>query len=883
VRELPVGTVTFLFSDIEGSTRLLQAVGRDGYGKLQDAHSRIMRSAIAESDGVEIRTEGDSFFVVFPSAVGAVKAAVGAQRALSSHPWGDGPRIRVRIGLHTGEATAGGDDYVGIDVNRAARIAATGHGGQIVLSETTRSLVASELPGGVTVRDLGSHRLKDIEHPERLHDLVIDGLDSEFPPLRTLHTRNTNLPAARTSFVGREDDVAELDALLDDHRLVTVTGPGGTGKTRLALRVAAGRLERHDGVFFVDLSAVREPGLIVPAIAGALKVRDEPSVALEESLLQRLGDTTTLLVLDNFEQLVEGSSVVGTFLDRAPGVTVVATSRVALRLAGEQEYRVDPLSLPDHSAEAPEALMSSEAVTLFVERVAAIRKGFAVTPENAAAIAQIVARLDGLPLALELAATKLRILDVSDLAGRLERRLPMLTGGARDAPERQRTLAETIRWSEESLAADERALFARLSVFSGGFRTAAAEEVCAEGADVLDPLGSLVDASLLRRAESPDGSLRFSMLETIREYALGRFAEAPASERAAIQRRHAIYVRDLAERAEPHLTDEQQLRWFAHLEEEHENVRTALDRAERASDADDLAVGLRTAAAIWRFWQQRGHTAEGRDRLARLLKHAAGRRDAARALALGALGGIDYWLNDYAAMTAEYEEAASIAEELRDRRILAQALFNLSFVPTVGGHPQDATPILERCLEIADLDDARLRGQVLFSIGFLRMIAGDAVGATEPFERAIELLRGANQTFAACESLEALAGVRLAQGDFDGAVRDLSAATELAIGSQNPLLIALSTFAHALLANASGRFERAARLLGAAEGIRRVYDINTPAVGLSFWGDPADESRAALGEEAFELARAEGADLSLPQIADLMEGTLRAAEASPSD
>src|SRR5436190_5472827 len=356
MRELPTGTVTFLFSDIEGSTRLLRELGTEEYSRAQDAHSSIMRAAVAEGGGVEIRTEGDSFFLVFPSAVAAVRAAVTAQRSMADQTWPGGGDIRVRIGVHTGEGRPGGDDYVGLDVNRAARIGATGHGGQVVLSETTRALVEEDLPGGVSIRDLGSHRLKDITEPQHLHDLVIEGLEREFPPLVTLDRRRTNLPSERTTFVGREDDIAELAASIDEHRLVTVTGPGGTGKTRLALKVAASRAVNHDGACFVDLSGVRDSASIAPAIARALRLRERPGLDPVDALTEHLRDLDLLLVLDNMEQLAHDASVVGGLVDEAPDLTVLITSRVPLRLRGEYEYRVAPLTLPDASEADTESI-----------------------------------------------------------------------------------------------------------------------------------------------------------------------------------------------------------------------------------------------------------------------------------------------------------------------------------------------------------------------------------------------------------------------------------------------------------------------------------------------------------------------------------------------
>jgi predicted ATPase len=591
---------------------------------------------------------------------------------------------------------------------------------------------------------------------------------------------------------------------------------------------------------------------------------------------QHLRDLDLMIVLDNMEQLAHDASTVGALLDAAPDLTVLVTSRIPLHLAAEHEYRVEPLTLPETETDLG-AIASSEAVRLFVERASAVRKGFVANEGNAAAIARIVARLDGLPLALELAASKLRALDPATLADRLEHRLPLLTGGAADAPDRQRTLAETIRWSEEALAGDDRRLFARFSVFAGGFTFEAAEAVCLDDVDVLSGLDALVESSLLRRIDAPDGSLRFGMLETIREYAGERFAETDAEDRGRIEHRHAEYFRDLAERAEPHLIGERQLEWLATLQLEHENIRAALDRAERSDDPGDVATGLRTASAVWRYWQQRGHMTEGRDRLARLLSHAeAQRRDAPRGLALGALGSLDYWLNDYESMQAAYEEAASIAEELGDRRLLAESLFNLSFVPFLTGHPEEVIPLQERALEVADPEDLLFQARALSSIGTTLLFMGRAEDGIPFIERALDLLRATDERLASCEVLIMLAAARLASGDMDAALVSLTEATSIATDTGSPILLATTTLPHAIASNRLGQYERAARVIGAWNRLERDYEIHFPSVGIGFWGDPVDDARAALGDAAFEEARMEGFQMDLGEIGELLQAGTRA-------
>jgi predicted ATPase/class 3 adenylate cyclase len=611
--EPPTGTVTFLFTDIEGSTRLLQELG-DRYEDMEVQHAAILRRAIAEGGGTEIRTEGDSFFAVFPRPAGAVRAAVAAQWALAKHRWPEGVSLRVRMGIHTGEGQAGGSgsatDYIGIDVNRAARIAAAGGGGQILISDATRGLVQHALPEGMTIRDLGEHRLKDIEHPERLHDLVIDGLPADFPPIRTLDVP-TNIPARLTGFVGREQQLARIEKLLEDSRLLTLTGAGGCGKTRLAIEAATRLLHSYpDGVFFVELAPITDPGLVASTVAVTLGVREEPTRSIEESLRDALRDSEMLLVLDNFEQLLGAAPLITDMLGASPRLRVLVTSRAALHLSGEQELPVPPLRVPDPRDPPPAArLPEYEAVALFAQRAAGVDPDFAVTDENAPAVAEICARLDGLPLAIELAASRIKLLSPSAMLNRLQHRLALLTGGPRDLPARQRTLRETIGWSYGLLEGDEQILFSRLATFVGGWTVEAAEAVANPagelGVDTLDALGSLVDNSLVRR-EAGDGDLRFGMLETIREFGLEVLEQAGEAGRA--RRRHASYFLRLAEAAEPQLTVTDQ-GWLDQFEREHDNLRAALRWAIDTGEAD---IGLRIAGAVWRFWQVRDHLAEGR-------------------------------------------------------------------------------------------------------------------------------------------------------------------------------------------------------------------------------------------------------------------------------
>jgi predicted ATPase/class 3 adenylate cyclase len=856
MKKLPIGTVTFLFTDIEGSTRLLQRLG-DRYQEVVDGHGGILREAIASGGGTEVQTEGDSFFAVFPTPVGALAAAVQAQQALASHGWPEAHSVRVRMGLHTGNGVLGGDNYIGLDVHLAARIAAAGHGGQVVLSDATRKFVEHTLPDGVSLRDLGRHRLKDIERPEHLYDLVIAGLPADFRAVRTLEARPTNLPSQRTSFVGREREKTEVTNLLANTRLLTLTGPGGTGKTRLALKVAADHLNRFsDGVFFVDLSPIVDPALVPSAIAQALLIREEIGRDLLDTLADHLRDRHLLLVIDNSEQVIEAGAVIARLLDAASRLSVLATSRAPFRLSGEHEYVVPPLAVADPSDVADmDMVTGSEAVRLFTERSAAIRPGFHVTNSNAFTVAQIAARLDGLPLAIELAASRLNILSPEALLERLDRRLPLLTTGPRDLPDRQRTLRNTIEWSHDLLGAEEQRLFARLGTFNGGWTLEAAEAICASGLklSVLDGLGTLVDQSLVRRSD--DAQPRFTMLETIREFAVERLAASGAED--DLRRRHAEHFRDLAEEANQHLMLENRVDWLTLLEDEHDNIRGALDWAERTGDAD---TGLRTAASVWRFWQQRGHLAEGRRRLEFLLSlPGSSARTPPRARALGALGGISYWQNDYPPTRAAYEEAVDIARELGDRQLLASALLDLSYIPFVEQNVDGAETILREALTVADdAGDRVLRAEVLSSIAFVEVARGNPAAAREPYRTAIEILREEGAAWQAASHLTGLGMITRAAGDADTAKRHLREALEIFAQASDMLSTSMALRGLALIANDEGLHERGARLVGAEERIREQVGGGVPPELIGRWGDPAEDARRALGDDGYRRARAEG-------------------------
>jgi predicted ATPase/class 3 adenylate cyclase len=549
---LPTGTVTFFFSDIEGSTRLLEALGQD-YSDLLDRHHQIVRDALGRHAGVEIGTQGDSFFAVFPSAVEAVAGAAAVQRRLADERWPDDSTVRVRIGLHTGEGRVAGTGYVGLDVHRAARIMAAAHGGQILISDVTRTVVEGSVSDRVELRGLGEHRLRDLTGRERLFQVVAEGLATDFPPPRTLDAVSNNLPTQLSQLVGRETELIALRDHLGSSavRLVTLTGPGGIGKTRLALQAAADQIDRFsDGVYLVDLAPARDATAALQAIVQVVGVTVPAEAALPGALAEQIRPRHLLLLLDNFEQVIVAADEMAGLLNLCPKLKLLVTSREALRVRGERLFPVAPLSLPNGGPRRSAVDVAAyEAVRLFVERAQDARPDFALVDDNAAVVAEICARLDGLPLAIELAAARLKLFSPLELRDRLRKRLELLKGGARDLPERQRTLRGTIEWSFELLDDEERAVFHLLAVFPSA-AVAAVEDVAAKvealrDVDVVDRLESLVDKSLVRSVEEQAGR-RLSMLDTIREYAAEQLERDPAMA-SAVRRAHAEHFAELAE------------------------------------------------------------------------------------------------------------------------------------------------------------------------------------------------------------------------------------------------------------------------------------------------------------------------------------------------
>jgi predicted ATPase/class 3 adenylate cyclase len=872
--DLPTGTVTFLFTDIEGSTGLVQALG-DRYPAVLDEHAAIVRRAVAEAGGIEVSTHGDAFFVVFASPAGAVRAAAAAQRGLAAHDWSPGPPVRVRVGVHTGEGTLGGDDYVGIDVHRAARIADAAHGGQVLVSDATRGLVDHTLPAGASLRDLGVHHLRGLAEPERLHQLVVEGLGADFPPPRTLDARPSNLPPQLTSFVGREEEIAEVERLLDHARLLTLTGPGGSGKSRLAVAVAADLLPRYrDGACFVDLAAVTDPALVPAAVANALGVPEAAGRPILEQVKDHLRHRELLGVVDNFEQVAEAGPLLEELLGAAPRLRAMVTSRVVLSLRGEQEYPVPPLRVPDPGRLPPDlpALGAVGAVRLFTERAAAASPRFALTEENAPAVAEITARLDGLPLAIELAATRVKVLTPAQILDRLTRRLALLTSGSRAVPERQRTLRAAIAWSHDLLDPVERRLFARLSVFSGGWTFEAAEAVCDPGElglDALDGLTSLVDKSLVRRVEGPGGLPRFSMLETIREFAAEQLAAGDELELLA--ERHARHFLAMAMAVEPHLTGEDQGAWLDRCDAEHANFRAALRWAVGAGQAGPAQAA---AGALWGFWQQRGHLAEGRRWLEEVLAMPSGQAPtAARAKALTGAGGIAWWIDQRAAR-GFYEEALDIERRLGDPARLAGALYNMAFAVGAEHDLEAAGRLLEESLELfRQAGDEPGTARVLTMQVVPDAMAGAWGRVAARLEEVRAIWRRLGNRLALAFELVWLAFAYGRDGRREEARATALEALELFHEVDNPTGMAIAFVDLAFLLTWEGRHADAVRLAGVAAAHReRAGGGPMPGFGGMLEGDPVAEAGAHLDQEDARRAWQEGLAMTVPQAVALVRG-----------
>jgi len=785
-RNLPAGTVTFLFTDIEGSTELLKRL-RDQYVALLTSHHLILREAFERWHGYEVGVEGDSFFVSFQRATNALNAAVEIQKSLAAHTWPDNVDVLVRMGLHTGEPLeANTEDYIGIDVHRAARIAHLGHGGQVLLSESTTSLVVDKLPKGVSLLDLGHHLLKDLSRPEHIHQLMITGLPIEFPPLKSSEIFQHNLPLQLTSFIGRQKESARLTTLLainrsGGNRLITLTGSGGIGKTRLSIQAAYQLLpDFKDGVWLVELAPLVDPELVHEAVAAVLKVRRESSQPLLATLANFLHERTLLLMLDNCEHLIEACAQLAEHLLRhCPNLRILASSREALGIEGETAVRVPSLSLPPAEQVGPTLPADFESVQLFVERASTALPGFGITESNAAAIIQVCRRLDGIALAIELAAARVKTLRVEQIASRLDDAFRLLTAGSRTALPRQQTLRATIDWSYNLLSDAERILLGRFSVFAGGWTLEAAEFICPgeglEAVDVLDWLTQLVGKSLVVAERQLGQETRYHLLEMTRQFAREKLLESGQGE--AMRDLHLAFYLDLAEEIDVRRKSAERLACMRQFDNENDNFRAALEWAMTEPNVTKAGQGIRLASALMIFWHRRGRFQEGRDWLKQTLALAGGSHREAMVIRAKALYAAAYlaWFDDADSSTASLiEESISLYRKIvpSEKQDFAEAL-NLCVFVYIHHDPVTARALIEEsvaiCRDIGPSGKWEL-AEALFWKGHFAFLQEDDTVARACVEESQLLWRQTGDVWEAAAPISTLGHIAVRQGDYATAI-----------------------------------------------------------------------------------------------------------------
>lgn len=876
----PTGTITFLFSDIEGSSRKWEQQP-DAMRVALATHDRLLREAFETHGGYVFKTVGDAFCVAFDTAQDALTGALQAQRALRTTVWEGIEELKVRMALHTGAAEHRDGDYFGQSLNRVSRVLSSAHGGQVLLSLPTQELVRDLMPTGVTLRHLGEHRLRDLARPEQLFQLVASDLPSQFPALRSLESVPNNLPVQLTSFVGREREMAEVKRLLGSTRLLTLTGTGGTGKTRLSLQVAADLFDQfHDGVWFVEFATIDDAALVLETVAGALELRQETERPLATTLTSFLRTKQLLLIFDNCEHVVAACARLAESLLRAcPQVRVLASSREPLGIAGETAWPLPPLSLPDHWREltagpdAIERLSQYEAVRLFIERATIARPAFQLSNDNVHLVAQICWRLDGIPLAIELAAARIRVLTLQQIVERLDNRFHLLTTGSRTAEPRQQTLRALIDWSYDLLTEPERQLLRRLSVFARGRTLEAIEAVCAgdglEAWEVVDLLSQLVDKSLVTAEKSPDFGARYFMLESIWDYAREKLNEA--GEAAVFRERHLDYFLRFAEDVAPKIRGPEQREWLARVEQEDINLRFAVESSEELPGL--IPKGLRLITAIQRFVEVRGLFKEAREVFARLLAHPdAAPRDAIRARALAAAGRLSWIADECPQCGQTQEEALGIFRELGDTRGTAVALVDLGFLALEVPDFPRAHALFDEAAALAQtLNDPRVTAHVRHTSAVLAAAEGDFPKALALDEEALVLNRQVGDTWQVV-IVEWAVGMNAAVlGKFDAARVQFAECLRggLELGNRWGASYPLEAFA--ALAVAERQYDRAARLFGAAEAQRNRSGLvpqaaDHPALlqilanAPDFTGPAVDaarrEGRALKFDAAVELALA---------------------------
>lgn len=845
-------TLTFCFSDIEGSTRLWEE-SPAGMSEALRTHDAILRDKIVSHGGHVFKTVGDGFLSTFENAHNAVAAAVAIQIEIGRTDWPTSRPIKVRMAIHTGPAEVRGDDYFGNTLNRAARLLSTGHGGQVLLSHTSTALVRDYLPEGVTLRDLGQHKLKDLDTAEDVAMLCHAELQSEFLPLNSIESRPNNLPRLLSTFIGRQQELKHAKELLAAGPLLTFLGTGGTGKTRLALELGWQLLpEFSAGVWFVDLSPLRDPSLVTQEIATALGVREAAKQSLIETLIAHLKHKTALLILDNCEHLLDRTAqVVAQIMRACPNISILATSREALRMGGERVFRIPSLSAGTSAVKSAEEAMEFDAVKLLVDRCKLSDPRFELTEADAQAAVQICRRLDGIPFAIELAASRTRVLSLDQIAERLRDRFKLLTTGRDATIPRQQTLKATIGWSYDLLDAAERELLGRVSVFVGGWAIEAAEKVCVsetlESWDILDGLMRLVDKSLVVQ-DFDSNSRRFYLMESIRQYAQDTLDPETL---AGLRREHARFYAAFAIEAEGGIQGGDQARWLSRMEQEHDNLRAVFGAAKL--DPEILQAGLEIVGAIGRFWTVRGYYSEGRGWIESLLEASPPAPTLLKANAYRTAGQLAYWQGDSLAGRQFGEASLSICRELGDRDGEARSLFRLGFACLSDGDLVAARGYFEEGLALARaLDDRVGIPHLQNAIGEVAAMEGDLAVAKERFDAALAGFRQMEDRRSIASVLKNLANVATSEGDFTAAHDYLVESLELREDLGNPTGIAVTLDSYGLLASARGDHELAVYLLAASNAIHEERG-SRPEPGEAPHLDAARASAdASLGRSGFD-------------------------------
>jgi predicted ATPase/class 3 adenylate cyclase len=907
-RDLPSGTVHLLFCEIGNSTQLIQQL-ENNYAHILEEYQRVLRSTLPKWNGYEVSAHSDSFFAVFSRATDAVSAAIEAQHALANESWIDSVHLLVRMGIHTGEPLLVNNDYVGTDVNRAARICAAAYPGQVLLTSETRIMVERHMPGNSSLRDLGNYRLKDLTENEHLYQLVMSDLPTDFPPLKSLEVMPNNLPTQLTRFIGREREMEEIKHLLRGERLITLTGAGGTGKTRLAIEVVKQVQDQYpDGAWLIDFVAVPEGSLILQAIASALGVREEPSRPIVQTLTDYLRSKKLLLLFDNCEHLIVAcAQVAETLLQACPELCILTTSREALGIGGENQYHVPTLTVPEiHAALSLETLKQSEAVRVFLDRAAMVRPAFKLTKANALAIAQICRKLDGIPLAIELAAARVKGLNVEQISERLDDRFNLLSTGNRTALPRHQTLRATIDWSYNLLSEKERVLLSRLSVFKGGWTAESATEVCLivqlEEPDVLNLILNLADKSLVI-AEEQEGKTRYRLLETIREYALEKLVES--GEERLVRNRHLDFFITLAEEAEQKYRTREQLLWFDAMERERDNFRSALDYVLRTQQSETALRLVSTAFWLWFF---RGPWSEGQIWTEAALAMAANHRTKEMAKTLMAHGLLRFAQSDHASaqITLEkslaiwrelddkwwcafvldflgitirrqdeqassrfFDESLRLAEETNENWILAYSLWNKGENELYLKNLLEAQRLLDQCLEISQsLGDRMLQNEALRALG-------EISEAKQEYTRAVDLYK---ESLAIVQDLQDITNVSVLYFNVGRALQLAGENAEAEryfrdallqsqqLGKRAGVLRALAGLG--VVSAAKGEVKRAVYLISASQFLFTKSGLRLPANQLQWIARHAASARAQLGEAQSDQISAQAQAMSLDQVVE---------------